>query len=80
MGPPLLLFQAQRLLQLLHPDRCIALPRDTSAFEQLHELIDRCLIQQCSVRFQQTVDAIRNPLSRELSYRPLEQFHMLTIP
>ena len=41
MGLPFLLFQPQRLLQLLHSDRCIALPRDTSAFEQLHELIDR---------------------------------------
>ena len=33
MGLPLLLFQAQRLLQLLHPDRCIALAGDASAFE-----------------------------------------------
>ena len=40
----------------------MALAGDASAFEQLHELIDRCLIQQCSVRFQQAVDAIHNPL------------------
>ncbi len=41
MGLPLLLFQPQCFLQLLHSDRGIALPRDTSAFEQFHELIDR---------------------------------------